>query len=379
MSLINQMLRDLERRKIQNPKAEQALEVRITAKPSGDKMSRLWLLIIFALPLAYLWYQNQASQPDQQAVSPAEIPVVSEPRQAATTTVELLAEPSPRPLPPSAPLADRSRSEPAVIAMAPTPTASSVEHQPNSKQTIVSEPAKPAEKPQTTASKQAAIPIPSVEPNLSSLAEGSRSQPPASALTERPKTAKPSTPREQAEELYRQAQRSASALMKTENLKEALRIEPSHLPARTLLLQTLMKSRDAELGEFVDESLDLFPSNLLFIKTRAHLYVQQKNFSSAVNILERVDADTVDDSAYLALLAAGYQQLQRFPQAGRIYQRLTQIQPDKAENWLGLAIAQDKLNQSQAAAQSYRQALDKKTLNAEVVSYIKQRLTALNQ
>jgi tetratricopeptide (TPR) repeat protein len=140
-----------------------------------------------------------------------------------------------------------------------------------------------------------------------------------------------------------------------------------------------MKSRaDVELDEFLDDSLALFPNNLLFIKTRAHLYVQQKNFAAAVNILERIDADTVDDSPFLALLAAGYQQLQHFPQAARIYQRLSQIQPDKAENWLGLAIAQDKLNQSQAAVQAYRQALDKKTLNAEVVSYIKQRLTALN-
>jgi tetratricopeptide (TPR) repeat protein len=147
-----------------------------------------------------------------------------------------------------------------------------------------------------------------------------------------------------------------------------------------LLLQTLLKYRasPAEIAAFVQESLELFPNNLLFVKTQAHLYVQQKNFAAAVSLLERIDSNTVDDPAYLALLAAGYQQQQQFARAEPIYRRLTELQADKAEYWLGLAMNQDKLNQTQAAAESYRQALDKNTLNAEVVSYIKQRLDALN-
>jgi len=165
-----------------------------------------------------------------------------------------------------------------------------------------------------------------------------------------------------------------------ENLLDALKLEPTHLPARTLLLQTLLKYRasPAEIAAFVQESLALFPNDLLFVKTQAHLYVQQKNFAAAVSILERIDSNTVDDPAYLALLAAGYQQQQQFTQAAPLYRRLTELQADKAEYWLGLAMNQDKLNQIQAAAESYRQALDKSTLNAEVVSYIKQRLDALN-
>lgn len=368
MSLINQMLRDLEQRNNQPPKAaEQALDVRIAVKPAGGRTSRLWLLALTVLPLTYFWYQNQASRP------PAPVAAgISKPQQVGTAApTGPRDEPSPTPLPNSAPNAEVRPSEPppTVAASAPNPSPA-MSQKPVAAQFGDNEPVKLAEAFKAIASKQAVIP-PSAE----------RSKKPSQALppTEKIKTAKASTSSEQAEELYRQAQRSVSALMIKENLKEALQLEPRHLPARTLLLQTLMKSHaDAELGEFADESLALFPSNLLFIKTRAHLYVQHKNFAGAVNLLERIDADTVDDSTYLALLAASYQQLQRFPQAARIYQQLSQIQPDKAENWLGLAVAQDKLNQGQAAAQSYRQALDKKTLNAEVVSYIKQRLTALH-
>lgn len=363
MSLINQMLRDLEQRNNQNPKSAQPLNVRIADKPARGKRL-LWLLPLMALPAAYLWYQAQPGRPAPQPAAPVDAAVIAVPEPAVERNQS---QP-----PASPPPGERIESTALPISTVPTPNASLAEpQQPASEHSIVNKP------PQAVAKSQVAVPK-QAEATPPPPAERSRNPSPASMPIERPKTAKASTPGERAEALYRQAQHSASALMTQENLKEALQLDPHYLPARTLLLQTLLKSHaDAELGEFVDDSLQLFPGNLLFIKTRAHLYVQQKNFAAAVNILERIDADTVDDGAYLALLAAGYQQLQRFPQAARIYRQLTQIQPDKAEHWLGLAIAQDKLNQSQSAVQAYRQALDKKTLNAEVVSYIKQRLSVL--
>lgn len=368
MSLINQMLRDLEQRNKQTAKTAPAPNVPIASQPVGRRPSRLWLLPLMALPLAYLWHQNPASPPAQQIAEPVHTAAIAESKQAAATAEQPAGPDRSQSLAP-APFSERMAPTTLPVTTTPSTTnASPAELQkPAVTPNQAREPAKLIEKSQAAVPKQSPA---------ASLAERSRSQSPAPAPIDRVKT---STPKQQAEALYRQAQHSASSLMAKENLKEALQLDPHYLPARTLLLQTLMKSRaDAELGEFLDDSLALFPSNLLFIKTRAHLYVRQKNFAAAVKLLERIDADTVDDSAYLALLAAGYQQLQHLPQAARIYQRLSQIQPDKAENWLGLAIAQDKLNQSQAAVQAYRQALDKKTLNAEVVSYIKQRLTALN-
>lgn len=179
--------------------------------------------------------------------------------------------------------------------------------------------------------------------------------------------------------LYQQAKQYSSRLMQTETLREALQLDPNYLPARTLLLQILLQSHatHTELGNFVEDSLSHFPSNPFFIKTRAQLYVQQRDFTAAIQLLERLDSDSVSDNGYLALQAASYQQLQRFPEAVKLYSKLTQNQADKAENWLGLGICLDKLNQTPAASLAYQQALDKNTLNADVVSYIKQRLSAM--
>ncbi|MGD0961143.1 MAG: tetratricopeptide repeat protein [Methylomonas sp.] len=180
--------------------------------------------------------------------------------------------------------------------------------------------------------------------------------------------------------LYFQAKTSPSLESSRNYLETILQIDPRYLPARTLMLQILLKShvKGLELTEFVDKSLLLFPDNPTFLKTRAHLYIEQKDYAAAVNLLEQADPSRISDSAYLALLAGCYAQLQFYPQASEVYNRLTKIQPEKAENWLGLAIAQDKLNQSDSAVAAYQQALDKNTLHEEVVAYIKQRLHDLN-
>jgi len=76
-------------------------------------------------------------------------------------------------------------------------------------------------------------------------------------------------------------------------------------------------------------------------------------------------------------LAATYQQLQSFTNAANVYQKLVSVNPEKAENWLGFALAQEKLGNPKLAREAYQQALSKNTLKPSVVSYIKQRLSEL--
>lgn len=330
MSLINQMLRDLEQRNTANAKSAPKLELR--PAPHTQHQRRWYWLIAFALtlPLHYVWRQTHSTQTEQPAVAAPTLALPAAPAQISAPTA----------------------MEPPKITLPEAPAAIKTEQ--------VIQVSKAVEPEAPPASVNAA-PIP---PTIASAAKPVKAQ----------------TPAEQADALYRRAKTGRSPSAIQAHLRDALALNPSHLGARTLLLQTLLKAHanPEEIADFVQESLQLFPDNLLFVKTQAHLYVQQKNFAAATNTLEQINPDSVDDTTYLSLLAAGYQQQQRFPPAERIYQRLTQQQPEKAEHWLGLAICQDKLNQTQAAAQAYQQALDKNTLNADVVNYIKQRLSALN-
>jgi hypothetical protein len=182
-----------------------------------------------------------------------------------------------------------------------------------------------------------------------------------------------------ADTLYRQADSSPSGTLRKELLRDALTLNPRHLAARKLLLQTLQQENASiELKQFLDESLELFPGNPGFTTALAHWQIKQKNADAAINTLESIDNRQNHDPQFLALKAAGYQQQQNYAQALPLYQELTHIQPDKAENWLGLAVCADNLQQPSRAIQAYQLALNKKTLNSDVVDYIRQRLSALN-
>ncbi|HEY8095301.1 MAG TPA: tetratricopeptide repeat protein, partial [Methylobacter sp.] len=187
------------------------------------------------------------------------------------------------------------------------------------------------------------------------------------------------TAKQRADILYRQAENNFdNPSVIVYKLEQALNLDPRHLKARLLLAKTLHNQGQADkTAEFLDQSLALFPDNLQFINTRAQLFLQQKNPDGALRTLQRIDSTNSSNETYLSLLAATYQQLQSFTNAANVYQKLVTVNPEKAENWLGFALAQEKLNNPKLAREGYQQALSKNTLKQSVANYIKQRLNEL--
>lgn len=358
MSLINQMLRDLERRNHAGPTSpppQRTLEIKLTPpQPRGGYRHAAWLAI--CLTVGGLWWFRQ-----DQAVTPT-APVAP--------VVQVTPQPTlPPPVPSATSNATPEPAEPIAADIAAEPTSQSAVA---ATSPVTATPVLPAAGPDKPTQAVPAVPAVSAIP-----------PPPSQPLTpssEKPARKQPVEASRRAESLYRQAENSASLLMQQEYLREALQVEPRYLPARQKLLGILAREPSSvELKQFLDESLTLFPGNLGFITTLAHYHVQQKDFAAAVNILERVDYYGINDTQYLGLLAAAYQQQQRCDQALPIYQKLSLLQPEKAEHWLGLGICAEKQQQPGNAAQAYQQALAKNSLSPQVVDYIKQRLNALTR
>lgn len=326
MSLINQMLRDLEQR--QGPQSSQPAASIHAAPEQPPRRHWPWLLPAMLAALYYGWneYQHQPSPtPPSAPIDSVQAPAPSQPIE---TSPQPIAAPTTSPLP---------------IAI-PQPTSTPL---PTPKPTAV-----PTAKP-------------GVSPALNqptTTRPGRRSQPPSSQ-------------NRQVQALLQQAQNSSSLLMRKETLKEALQLDPENLAIREQLLEVLIKSGNGnELNRFLNDSLQRFPNQPSFITSLAQLQIQRKEFAAASGTLERIRSN---EPGYLTLLAGSYQQQKRYRDAAEIYQRLTAGQPDKAEHWLGLGICSDNLSQKSAAIEAYQQALAKNTLNAEVVDYINQRLSAL--
>ncbi len=231
----------------------------------------------------------------------------------------------------------------------------------------------------TTAQPVAAVqitpPIPTASASQATAIPSNKNRP----LSPKPALIKQITAKQQADALYRQAENNVGGYSTAYRLEEVLKIDPRHLKARLLLVKTLHNQGQAnKAAEVLDQSLALFPDNLQFINTRAQLFLQQKNPGDALKTLQRIDLTSgSNDETFLSLLAASYQQLQSFTNAAQIYQKLVTINSGKAENWLGLALSQEKLGNSKLAREAYQQALSKNTLKESIVNYIKQRLIEL--
>lgn len=318
MSLINQMLRDLEQRK-------DTLKIPVTtALPSAQPNAR-WklkpmLFIVFSLlglvalvlqrevlleilDKQFLSDTNSEISPAQPTLARIESPVVPPTKIASATAVPPTPEPTVNLPPPALPTA----------TPAPTPTASNAQalpSAPNSSTSVAenlpasdSTPIKPKQhhqlklRPQAKATLHAKTPAPEITP---------------AADTE-------ATPSFTAE-------------------KSAASLHSEWLKAKTLL--------------------------------------SQKQSQAALRILE-TSAPKTNDETYLALLGAAQQQIGNSYQASTTYQQLLRHRPEKAEYWLGFAIAQEHNGNTSSARAAYDQALSKNSLATPVIEYIKQRQSAL--
>jgi len=349
MSLINQMLRDLETRKSSN-NTPPTLQLNIQAtQPLPSKtplllLSLLTVVITGGIYSAYQYTKTPAKTPPvivADNIKKESTPAVAYEKVLATPNA--VAVPAP--------------------AIEPKPSENTPTHPAS-----VTQPA-PADHPVPMVH-----PKPSAQPFPEIVAGSSAKKIPVDHKPALEST----TAKQQADVLYRQAESNSDDFSVSYKLEQALKLDPRHLKARLLLAKKLHNqgqlSRTAEL---LDQGTALFPGNLQFINTRAQLYLQQKKPNDALKTLQRIDLVSSSNETYLSLLAATYQQLQSFTDAAKVYQRLVIVNPEKAENWLGLALSHEKTGNPGLAIEAYRNALSKNTLKESVTSYIRQRLTEL--
>jgi len=182
---------------------------------------------------------------------------------------------------------------------------------------------------------------------------------------------------QQANALYQKASKTNNTQHAIRLLRQSLKLAPKQSNPRLLLTRLLINAGEKQSAtDLLDKSLIIFPKNIAFIMARAQLYLQEKNTESALQLLTQITTPSKNE-AYLALLAAAYQQNKSYSRASEHYQTLVQINSNKAEYWLGLALAQDALNQKEAAYNAYQNALKLHSLNSAINDYIQQRLQQL--
>lgn len=399
MSVINEMLRDLDtRRQRDGGVALDSLRLEAEADDRRRRNMGLFFLVVVALLVSaggsMIWFEQQRLAKRTASFQP---PAVANPRASAPDAAQVVAVPSP------APTAEPAASEPSlddgvaslVAAPADTTTleADSAITAPLATATtapassLVTAPA-PAQPPAATAGAPAdatpAVSEPAPHAPQPLVAAAPTAVAPSGATGAAPevmeKSATRLAPRDRAEQAYHAGVALLSAgdqRAGERELRNALAAEPRHILARERLSALLLRQgRNDDAEQVLAQGMEVLPAHGNFAKLRADLRLKRGDLYGALSVLITHVPPLAQDPDHHAMTAAVLQQMGDHGQAEQSYRALTQVQPREAKHWAGLAISLDQLGRGEEALNAYARAR-KLGLTGEVARYVDARIGVL--
>ena len=195
------------------------------------------------------------------------------------------------------------------------------------------------------------------------------------------KTVRPLTSAQQAELAYQ----AGYQLLKRNHLAageaklvSALNFDSRHIKAREMLVGLLVKTgRKVEAKSMLQQGLLTSPEYTNFAKFYARMLWDENKIANAIDVLRQF-APAIDvDPDYHAMLAASLQRNKQHKNAASLYVKLLKIRPREGMWWVGMAISLEALGKQEQALQAYAKARQSGNLNARLQQYSTQRLTQL--
>jgi len=357
MSLINDMLRNIEAKRPDDP-ARQNLQREIRSLPAapagiGRWLMPLLLIVVPALAAAVLHANGHL------------LPLLG---MGAEATVVAPPAPVVVPSPPSLPAPALTAAEDKLVPESDLRLAPNLAVLPLPAAPIlgVPDPVVPAAPP--AVAKPETPPAPAPQPAPSAPAGPVKIE----------KSIVLATARDRADAEYRRAENALAAgrtAEGVEGLRAALKQDPTYVPVRQLLLRQLLEMRKIEEAMTVlQEGLDHQPAQTGWAMSLARLQLEQHDLAAADRTLARSQVYAEASADY-----AGFQgHLKSRQSANRAavthYQRATRLAPNEGRWWLGLGLAQEADGRIAEAKESMRRAIATGTLSVELSAVAEQHL-----
>ena len=385
MSVINQMLKDLEQRQ---PGSDGAAVYVAPARQQGWWMLVLTLLCTLALAILgwrtwIYWQQSQrTAQPTVQLTT--ELAPASTQTPPASSTAEVVAAlPEPQGAASGAvaldvaPVAAMARtSEPAEVAEGSSATEALADEAPAS-ETLAETPPEDEVTPSDEelqpdlyaelAAEQEAAPqevaAPPRKPGVLKIETVDLSEPELAALAERKATTA------MAKGQMREAQ---------DNYYQVLVHDPHNQGAREQLAGLLYgEGRLTEASQVLEEGLRLDPAQADLRLLLARVAISGGDRQKALDWLTGYQPDLAANLDYYATWAGLAQELGQPAQASELYVKLLRQQPDQGRWWLGLGVAEDGQGHRQRALDAYGNAQLHGNLGEASTRWLEQRIAEL--
>jgi MSHA biogenesis protein MshN len=402
VSLINQVLQDLEKRHASEPELKSLPpHVRAVAGAGWRPSSSLIAIGVIILGVAAIaaavyfggWLKPAPPvivQAAPGAAAPPAAPVPPEPRPApapapaehAETFVpasrlseELSFVPEARPRREAAPRPEKpaaarvAEAKPAAgippefrAAIDPPPQKPAA---PAASPASAAPPAVPAPRPAETAASPAPAPVPHAGEPRGSIDKQVREM----------------TSQQRAEIVFRrgvaQLQEARAAAAETD-FREALKEDPTHVGARQALLGLLLDARrndDAE--QLLKQTLEINPRQPRHAMVLARLQVDRGEVTGAINTLVAALPYVQSDAEYYAFLAALLQREGRHRETVDYYRSALRISPGNGLWLMGLGISLRATSQFGDAREVFQRALDTKQLSGDLKTFTERQLREL--
>lgn len=338
MSVINQMLQELEQRRVDA--GTSAAQVRAVAGQRRGQSTR-WVVLALgaaaiAALLAYWIYGRQDAKPP----APLPAPVLAQP---------------------VAPLQQQEQVSQGLQL------AGELSRLPAAIETPASQPA-----PRAPAAEKALL-APAVESSPSPVVE----MPKPVRQVEINKEVRQVTPQQRAENAYRLAYASLQQGRlgeAEESLRQALQFDPKHAAARQALAALLVEAKHLGRAEqLLQQGLELQPGHSGYAMTLARLQVERGDVTAALTTLQR-NPPSGENAEYHGFLAALLQRGERHKEAIEQYQTALRSNPGAGPWLLGLGISLQADNQPTKAAEVFRRAKASSSLSPELQAFAEQRL-----
>ena len=357
MSLINDMLRNIEAKRPDDP-ARQNLQREIRSLPAAPAGAGRWLkpLLLIVVPVLAAAGLHANGQLLPLLGMGSEVPPVAPPAPVAV------------PVPPPAPVVAAVDDKPVPesdlrlapnLAVLPLPAAPIL---------AVPDPVVPAPPPAVAKPEAPPVPAPA--------------SPPAPAAPVGPvkieKSPVLATARDRADAEYRRAENALAAGRSAEGiegLRAALKQDPAYVPVRQLLVRQLLEMRKIEEAMTVlQEGLELQPAQTGWAMSLARLQLEQHDIAAADRTLARSQVYAEASADYAGFQGHLKSRQSAYRAAVTHYQRATRLAPNEGRWWLGLGLAQEADGRLAEAKESMRRAIATTTLSVELSAVAEQHL-----
>jgi MSHA biogenesis protein MshN len=163
-----------------------------------------------------------------------------------------------------------------------------------------------------------------------------------------------------------------------DGFRNALEIDPAHEAARQTLVALLLEAKRVdEAATVLQAGLTVNPDNTGFAMLLARILVERNDVPNALFVLQRHAAPPNRNPDFHAFAAALYQRLGRHKEAIDQYETALRLAPSAGVWWVGLGISFQAAEQSKEAVEAYTHAKSSGNLAPELLAFVDQRLKQL--